>query len=204
MKKARDFNYPYKSLKRAIDELKKLPGVGPRLAERMVDYMIEEGPSYLETFYNVFKELADNIKQCKECFGYAESELCSICCSSNRNRELLCIVEYPRNILKIENINEYKGLYFVVGNIDSQNINNNDRIRILQERLSRDNIKEVILALGTDYNSAFTATYITEKMLIPKKITVSQLSIGVPFGYPIEFVDTNTLSWAFKLRKYLR
>ncbi len=203
IKKNSSIGYPFKTIKRVIDELKKFPGVGPRLAERIVDYAVDQGSNYIEIFANAFKELSTHIKQCKKCFGYAESNLCTICSSNSRSNNILCIVEYPRNILKIENLNEYKGLYFVLGSVDIENIDNNHRIKVLQERLNEENIKEVIFALGSDYNSAFITKYIVEKIILPKKVMVSQLSIGVPYGYPIEYVDTNTLLWAFKLRKYI-
>lgn len=197
-------NYPSKSIKKTIDELKKLPGVGPRLAERIVDYIVEQGTDYIKTFANIFEELSDNIKQCTFCFGYAEDILCSVCNNQKRSRNMLCIVEHPRDVMKIESLNEYNGLYFVLGTVDIQNIDNCMRIKILRERLDKDCIKEVILAMGTDFDSAFIVTYMIEKILSRRGVAVSQLSIGVPFGYPIEFVDTNTLSWAFKSRKYIR
>ncbi len=202
-KRISKINYPVKSIKVAIDELKKLPGVGPRLAERMVDYIVGQGNEYIEKFANIFNELSKSITLCEMCFGYSESQLCLICSNSRKSHNILCIVNYPRDIAKIESLNEYNGVYYVLGNIDIQNIENNIRIGILKERLIKNNVKEVILALGADYESSFITTYLVEKLLLPSKIRVSQLAIGVPFGYPIEFIDTNTLSFAFKSRRYI-
>ncbi|MFN7181132.1 MAG: toprim domain-containing protein [Planctomycetota bacterium] len=202
-KKVERVSYPVKSIKAVIEELKELPGVGPRLAERIVDYIIEQGIPYIEKFANLFYELSRKMKLCSMCFGYSEQQLCSICTDSKKVKNILCIVQYPRDILKIESLNEYNGLYYVLGNVEPERIENAERIKILHERIRRNNIREVILALGTDFESSFIATYIVEKLLLPNKVKVSQLAIGVPYGYPLEFVDTNTLTFAFRAKKYI-
>ncbi len=202
-KKISKINYPVKSIKVAIDELKKLPGVGQRLAERIVDYIMDQGSEYVEKFANIFHELSKNVKLCKMCFGYSEQPICFICSDNRKLTNILCIVQYPRDILKIESLNEYNGLYFVLGNIDIENIEKNKRIEILKERLKNNNIKEIILASCSDYDGSYITTFLVEKLLLPSKVKISQLAIGIPFGYPIEFIDTNTLSFAFKLRKYI-
>jgi recombination protein RecR len=196
--------YHLKSVKKVLDELRRFPGVGPRLAERIVDFIIEEGNNYIEKLSDTLKELSRNVKCCNRCFGYAEDNLCAICSNPKREQNMLCVVQYPRDVLKLESLKEYNGLYFVLGNLDINNLEKSERLKFFKERVGSGKIKEVILALGTDFDSTFVLTYLTEKILMHSNILVSHLSVGVPFGYPIEFVDTNTLSFAFKQRKYIR
>jgi recombinational DNA repair protein RecR len=106
--------------------------------------------------------------------------------------------------LKIESLGEFSGRYFVLGNINIREIEENLRIKILKERIKNSGVKEIVFAVGADYNGTYILNYLVEKVLSQYNISVYEVSIGVPLGYPLEFVDTNTLRWAFKYKRLVR
>ena len=190
-------NYPSRLLEEAINEFARLPGIGQKTALRLVLYLLRQDPEAAEAFGNAILKLRKEIKQCKICHNFSDSDICHICADPNRDRTTVCVVENIRDVMSIENTHQYRGVYHVLGGIISpmEGIGPGDlTIRSLGEKVeSADNgIREVILALPTTMEGDTTNFYIFRK-LKDSGIRISTIARGIAIGDDLEYADEITL-----------
>lgn len=193
-----------KSLNRLINAFRRLPGVGPKQAERFSAYFLKASDAESNEFCVALQELKKSIKLCSHCFNYCENDLCHICKDETRDRTSLCIVEKPKDIELFERTKAFKGLYHVLhGTISPVSAKEicQRKIQNLSERIinSDPKIKEVILATNPDTEGENTALYIADVLKSEVK-NISRLGYGMPLGADIEYTDELTLSYALKGR----
>lgn len=192
-----------KSLERLIDEFNRLPGIGRKSAARLAFHVLEMSEEQVESFVKALKEAKEVIRKCPKCGDFCEKELCDICSDELRDRATICVVEDSRDIVSFEKMGKYKGLYHVLnGKIAPLNGITPDKLNIksLLERVAKDEIQEVILALNPDLEGETTCLYLT-KLLKPFGIKVTKIASGIPMGGNIEFADSATISRALDGRQ---
>lgn len=183
-------------LENAVNELAKLPGVGQRTALRFALHLLKQNEDNTLKLAKSLVDLVTEIKHCKQCNNLSDSEICSICASSERQSDIICVVENIREVMAIESTNQYKGLYHVLGGVISpiEGIGVGDiAIEQLIKRVEQENIKEIILALPTTMEGDTTSFYIN-KLLEPFNIKISAIARGVAIGDKIEYADEQTLA----------
>ena len=186
-----------------IDELGRLPGVGPKSAQRIAFYLLQADEDQAKRLAEVLTEVRERVRFCEQCGNVAEAELCNICRDPRRSKASICVVEESKDVQAIERTREFKGLYHVLGGAISpiEGIGpDNLRIKELVARLSDPEIKEVIIATDPNLEGEATATYLT-RMLSPMGITISRLASGLPVGGDLEYADEITLGRAFEGRR---
>ncbi len=184
-------------LGRLINEFSKLPGVGKKTAQRYAYKIIDMSESDARAFADAILGAKRKIKYCSVCGNFTEAETCEIC--RTRDKSVICVVKEPKDVLAIEKLREFKGVYHVLhGVIDPlSGVGPNDiRIRELLARLQGGDVKEVIVATNPDVSGDATAMYIA-KLIKPFDITVTRLAHGIPIGSEIEYTDDVTLARAF-------
>lgn len=187
--------YPSKLLENAVNEFAKLPGIGRKSALRMVLHLLRQNTEEVNTFGNSIIELRNEIKHCKVCHNISDTEICRICSNSSRNDSVVCVVENIRDVMSVENTQQFNGLYHVLGGIISpmDGIGPTDlEIESLVERIEKGDIVEVILALSTTMEGDTTNFYIFRK-LKGKSVKLSTLARGVSVGDELEYTDEITL-----------
>ena len=195
-------NYPT-TIKNLIDCYKKLPGIGAKTAERLALASMEMDQDAIDLFSKSLVDIKTKIKHCTICNNLSETEKCLICTDNMRNKSIVCVVEDPKNIIAIEKIGTYNGTYHVLNGLISplDGINPEDvNIPTLLDRIDKENIKEVILALKPNIEGETTALYINRK-LKDKNVVVTKIAHGIPLGADMEYIDTLTLSMALDDRK---
>jgi recombination protein RecR len=183
-------------LENAVNELAKLPGVGQRTALRFALHLLKQNEDNTLRLSKSLVDLVTEIKHCKRCNNLSDSEICSICANSERQSDIICVVENIREVMAIESTNQYKGLYHVLGGVISpiEGIGVGDiAIEQLIKRVEQENIKEIILALPTTMEGDTTSFYIN-KLLEPFNIKISAIARGVAIGDKIEYADEQTLA----------
>ena len=183
-------------LENAVNELAKLPGVGQRTALRFALHLLKQNEDNTLRLSKSLVDLVTEIKHCKRCNNLSDSEICSICANSERQSDIICVVENIREVMAIESTNQYKGLYHVLGGVISpiEGIGVGDiAIDQLIKRVEQENIKEIILALPTTMEGDTTSFYIN-KLLEPFNIKISAIARGVAIGDKIEYADEQTLA----------
>lgn len=183
-------------LENAVNELAKLPGVGQRTALRFALHLLKQNEDNTLRLSKSLVDLVTEIKHCKRCNNLSDSEICSICANSERQSDIICVVENIREVMAIESTNQYKGLYHVLGGVISpiEGIGVGDiAIEQLIKRVEKENIKEIILALPTTMEGDTTSFYIN-KLLEPFNIKISAIARGVAIGDKIEYADEQTLA----------
>lgn len=192
-----------KSIQTLIDELAKLPGIGPKTAQRLAVQILKRDLPAVEKLGRSIIEAKETLKLCRRCFNWSEFELCPICQMSSRDQSLLCVVEEVLDLIAIESTLEYKGLYHVLhGAIAPLDGVGPEQIRLpeLVERLSQEPaIKEVILATNTSLEGEATAMLIYRK-LKDFPVTITRLAKGIPMGGGLEYADDRTLGISIKKR----
>lgn len=186
-----------------IDELGRLPGVGPKSAQRIAFYLLQADEDQAKRLAEVLTEVKERVRFCEQCGNVAEAELCNICRDPRRSKASICVVEESKDVQAIERTREFKGLYHVLGGAISpiEGIGpDNLRIKELVARLADPGITEVIIATDPNLEGEATATYLT-RMLIPMGITISRLASGLPVGGDLEYADEITLGRAFEGRR---
>lgn len=189
------------SIERLIEYFRTLPGVGKKTAQRYAFSIIEGEKLRAENFANAIVEAKDKIHFCKECGNYTSQEICPIC--ENRDKKVICVVKEPKDIIAMEKIKSYNGVYHVLfGTISPlENRGPNDiKIRELLNRVQHNNVNEVIMATNPDVEGDATAMYIA-KLLKPFNIKVTRLAQGVSIGSDLEFADEITLERAMQSRR---
>lgn len=193
------------SLKNLIENLKSLPGIGGKTAERLAFSMLSFDNNHLTNFSNAIIDVRDKITNCKLCGNIAESDLCSICSNNQRDFSTIFVVEKPKDIILFEKLGVYKGIYHVLQGLISplDGIGPDDIALIeLLDRIDNEDIKEVILALKPSIEGETTMQYI-KKLLEDKNVKVSKIATGVPIGTDMEYIDSLTLELAIDERKKL-
>ncbi len=189
---------------RLINDLRCLPGVGPKTAQRMAFFLLERNREGGKQLANTLLDAVANIKQCQSCRTLTELEICNICDNSQRDNTLLCVVETPTDIRAIEQSTGYKGTYFVLmGRLSPLDGIGPEQLGLpqLESRLANGNtVKEVILATNPTVEGEATAHYLAE-MIKPLGIIATRLAHGIPMGSELEYIDGGTLSHAFAGRK---
>ncbi|MBQ5874012.1 MAG: recombination protein RecR [Bacteroidales bacterium] len=183
-------------LENAVNELAKLPGVGQRTALRFALHLLKQNEDNTLRLSKSLVDLVTEIKHCKRCNNLSDSEICSICANSERQSDIICVVENIREVMAIESTNQYKGLYHVLGGVISpiEGIGVGDiAIEHLIKRVEKENIKEIILALPTTMEGDTTSFYIN-KLLEPFNVKISAIARGVAIGDKIEYADEQTLA----------
>ena len=185
-----------------IDELGRLPGVGPKSAQRIAFYLLQADAEQPRRLAQVLLEVKERVKFCEVCFNVTEETRCNICRDARRNQTLICVVEESKDVQAIERTREFRGLYHVLGGAISpiEGIGpDNLRIKELMSRLANPDIQEIILATDPNLEGEATATYLS-RMLAPLGITVSRLASGLPVGGDLEYADEITLGRALEGR----
>ncbi|GBU24753.1 recombinase RecR [Fibrobacteria bacterium R8-3-H12] len=190
------------ALEKLVQELSKLPGIGRKTARRLAFHLISGDRQKMEELANSIVNAKDRLVHCNRCHGISESEICQICGSTNRDGKLLCVVERASDILPFENSGAYKGFYFVLGGVLSplDGIKPETlHIPELVERIEKENVKELILALGSSPEAESTALYI-DRRLASSPCKRTKLARGIPVGSELEFIDDVTMLRAFEER----
>ena len=186
-----------------IDELGRLPGIGPKSAQRIAFHIIQSERVDISRLADVLRTVKEKVKFCTECGNISEEELCRICRDPRRDPTLICVVEESKDVIAIERTREFRGKYHVLGGAISpiDGIGPDQlRIRELMVRLSDSNITEVILATDPNLEGEATATYLA-RLIKPLGINVSRLASGLPVGGDLEYADEVTLGRAFEGRR---
>jgi recombination protein RecR len=186
-----------------IDELGRLPGVGPKSAQRIAFHLLQADPVDVRRLAQVLVEVKERVRFCSVCGNVAEEETCRICRDPRRDPAVLCVVEEPKDVVAIERTREYRGRYHVLGGAISpiDGIGPDElRIRELMPRLADGVVVEVILATDPNLEGEATATYLT-RLLKPMGLRVTRLASGLPVGGDLEYADEVTLGRAFAGRR---
>lgn len=189
-----------------IDELGRLPGIGPKSAQRIAFYLLQAEDEQAKKLAQVLTEVKERVRFCETCGNVTEEQLCNICRDVRRSRNTICVVEESKDVQAIERTREFRGLYHVLGGAISpiEGIGPDQlRIKELMTRLSDPDIQEVIIATDPNLEGEATATYLT-RMLSPLGITVSRLASGLPVGGDLEYADEITLGRAFEARRIVK
>lgn len=194
-----------KGLQAVIEQFERLPGIGPKTAQRLGFYLLHMPSTELEKMGQAFSQLKKSTVLCDQCHHVSDSQLCNICSDNSRDGSLLCIIEQPLDLIAIEKSGTYKGLYHVLhGAISPLNNIGPEQIYLpdLKDRISDDNIHELILATNSTMEGEATAMYIKKIIdeLAISSLRVTRIGLGLPVGADIEFADETTLSRALKSR----
>jgi len=192
------------SVDRLIKELARLPGIGPRSAQRLAFHILRQRPEQILPLAEAIVEVKERIGFCARCFNLAEGELCTVCADSRRDEAVICVVEQPADIVPIERTGEFRGLYHVLGGALSPLDGVDPDDLHINELLARvdDSVHEVILATNPTMTGEATAMYIAEQL--PARVRVTRLASGLPVGGDLEYADELTLGRAFSGRRSLR
>jgi len=188
-----------------IDELGKLPGIGPKSAQRIAFHLVQSERVDVSRLVEVLRIVKEKVRFCASCFNVAEDEECKICRDPRRDNSSICVVEESKDVVAIERTREFRGKYHVLGGAISpiDGIGPEQlRIRELLSRLSDSNITEVIIATDPNLEGEATATYLA-RTIKPLGIKISRLASGLPVGGDLEYADEVTLGRAFEGRRSL-
>ncbi len=192
-----------KSLEILIDEFNRLPGIGRKSATRLAFHVLEMSEQEVERFSSALKSVKETVKRCSICGNFSEEDICEICRDEFREKDIICVVEDSRDIIPLEKTNRYKGKYHVLnGKIAPLNGMTPDKLNLkpLLERVAKEEIKEIILALNPDLEGETTGLYLT-KLLKPFQVKITKIASGIPMGGNIEFADVATISRALDGRQ---
>ena len=186
-----------------IDELGRLPGIGPKSAQRIAFHLLAAEPADVGRLAAALQRVKDEVKFCTTCGNVAEAEQCRICLDPRRDETVICVVEEPKDVVAIERTREFRGRYHVLGGAISpiEGIGPDDlRVRELLQRLRDGTITELILATDPNLEGEATATYLA-RLIKPMDLRVTRLASGLPVGGDLEYADEVTLGRAFSGRR---
>lgn len=191
------------ALQRLLDELGRLPGIGPKSAQRIAYYLLEADAEEARRLATAILKVKEQVHFCPICFSYATRDTCDVCSDASRDRTTICVVSEPRDVSAIERTGSYHGLYHVLGGV----ISPMDKIgpeqlhvKELLSRLASGEVQEVILATNPDVEGETTATYLS-RIIRPLGVRVSRLASGLPVGGDLEYADEVTLGRAIEARR---
>ncbi|WP_031512442.1 recombination mediator RecR [Streptomyces sp. NRRL F-5123] len=188
-----------------IDELGRLPGVGPKSAQRIAFHILQADPADVRRLAHVLAEVKAKVRFCQVCGNVAQDELCRVCRDPRRDASVICVVEEPKDVVAIERTREFRGKYHVLGGAISpiDGVGPDDlRIAELLRRLADDSVTELILATDPNLEGEATATYLA-RTVKPMGLRVTRLASGLPVGGDLEYADEVTLGRAFEGRRLL-
>ena len=188
-----------------IDELGRLPGVGPKSAQRIAFHLLQADPADVNRLVSALTEVKAKVRFCITCGNVAQAEECRICSDPRRDAALICVVEEPKDVVAIERTREFRGRYHVLGGAISpiEGVGPDDlRIKELLTRLASGEVTEIIIATDPNLEGEATATYLA-RLLRPMGIRVTRLASGLPVGGDLEYADEVTLGRAFEGRRLL-
>ncbi|MGN6634329.1 MAG: recombination mediator RecR [Oryzihumus sp.] len=188
-----------------IDELGRLPGVGPKSAQRIAFHLLQADPADVTRLVSALTEVKAKVRFCVTCGNVAQAEECRICSDPRRDAALICVVEEPKDVVAIERTREFRGRYHVLGGAISpiEGVGPDDlRIRELMTRLASGEVTEIIIATDPNLEGEATATYLA-RLLRPIGLRVTRLASGLPVGGDLEYADEVTLGRAFEGRRLL-
>lgn len=198
-----DFLSAARPISRLIQEFNKLPGIGPKTAQRLAYHLLQSPPEKARDLAEAIIAIKENLKLCSTCLNITDSDPCSICADDSRDRTRICVVEEPIDIMPLERTRKYYGLYHVLHGVISpgDGIKPEDlHIRELLDRLSEGSVVEVILATNPNAEGEATSLYI-QRLISPLGIRITRLARGLPFGGDLEYADDVTLSRALEGRQ---
>ena len=178
-----------------VDELKRLPGVGPKSAQRIAFHLLGVNREEAQRLADAVTQMREKIQLCAQCNNIAEGDLCPICRDPNRDRTTVCVLEQPNNIMVVERTRQYNGLYHVLHGVISplRNMAPEDlKVKNLLERLRDGEVEEIILATSPTTEGQATAAYLI-RLLKPLGVSVSRIGMGIPVGSELEFIDEATM-----------
>ena len=188
-----------------IDELGRLPGVGPKSAQRIAFHLLQSDPTDVRRLVSALIEVTEKVRFCALCGNVSAEELCRICADARRDATVLCVVEEPKDVVAIEKTREYRGRYHVLGGAISpiEGVGPDDlRVKELMTRLASGDVMEIIIATDPNLEGEATATYLA-RLLKPMGLRVTRLASGLPVGGDLEYADEQTLGRAFEGRRLL-
>jgi recombination protein RecR len=194
-----DFAEP---IARLIDELKHLPGIGQKTAQRLAFHLLRTTPEQALALADAIREAKLNIRECTVCNNITDCDPCLYCTSSTRNRKTICVVEEPHNIVAIERTRQYSGLYHVLGGTLSplQGVGPDQlKLKSLVERLKGGTVEEIIIATNPTAEGEATAVYVS-KLIKPLGVRVTRIGVGIPVGADLEYADEITMLKAMEGR----
>jgi recombination protein RecR len=195
-----DFAEP---LQRLIDEFKRLPGIGQKSAQRLAFHVLRSPRDQAARLSAALLDVKDNLGVCAECGNISDAALCPFCRDAHRDKSVICVVEEPHNILPIETTRTFDGLYHVLGGaisplrgVGPEQLN----VKALLDRVSRGEVKEIILATNPTVEGEATAVYLS-RLLKPMDLKVTRIAMGIPVGSDLEFADQVTMSKSLENRR---
>ena len=195
--------YYARPLAQLLEQLEKLPGIGPKSAQRLAFHILRAPREDTEGLAQAVRDVRDKIKPCTRCGNFTDLEVCDICTDPLRESTLLCVVAEPRDLMAVENSGEFRGRYHVLGGVmspiegigpDQLNING------LMKRIGDEGVGEVILAVSPTVEGETTANYLAN-LLRPRNVRVTQLARGLPFGGDLDYADQMTIAGALRGRR---
>jgi recombination protein RecR len=193
------------SIERLLEELERLPGIGPKSAQRIAYYVLRTDAESAQRLADAIVEVKRTVHFCPRCFNFAEEELCAICADPERDVSIICVVEEPRDVVAIERTGEHHGVYHVlhgaispIDGIGPEQL----RVRELIDRLGDDGVAEVLIATNPNVEGETTALYLA-RLIKPLGIKVTRIASGLPVGGDLEFADEVTLGRALQARREL-
>lgn len=190
-------------IEKMINAFRRLPGVGPKMAERLSYHILKSSEEEIDEFINSIQNAKDIVKLCQRCYNLSEKDPCRICEDISRDNQSLCVVETPQDLIALSQVKNYNGLYFVLGGALSplDAVGPADiRVKELINRIKNDKINELIIATDMDSKGETTALYLAEKIK-PLGIRVTRLGYGLPVGGDLEYADEMTLTRAIEGRR---
>jgi len=191
------------SIQRLLEELERLPGIGPKSAQRIAYYVLRSDAEAAQRLADAIVEVKRTVHFCPRCFNFAEAEYCAVCSDTDRDGSVVCVVEEPRDLVAIERTNEFRGLYHVlqgaispVDGIGPEQL----KVRELIERVGSEDIVEVVVATNPNVEGETTAVYLA-RLLKPLGLRVTRLASGLPVGGELEYADEVTLGRALECRR---
>ncbi len=195
------------SLERLVNQFAKLPGIGPKTAQRLAYYVLRSPKAYNEALTAALEEVKTAVRECTKCFSFTENEtLCHYCEDINRQNNMLCVVEDPADIARIDTSGVFRGRYHVLHGVIAplEGISPKDlRLQSLFDRVAAENIQEIILALDSDLEGDTTVLYIAKQMQnlnLANPVKLTRLAHGIPIGGDIDYIDHRTLGRALENR----
>lgn len=191
------------SIEKLVEGLTKMPGIGRRSAERIVNYILSASKDEIMNLAEAITLVKENVKFCRICNNLSEFELCKICDDSRRLKDIICVVEKPSDVMAIEKAGYFNGVYHVLlGAISPLEGKGPNDLKIdgLLARIRENNIKEVIIATDADTEGETTALYLT-KLIKPIGVALTRIGLGLPVGSNLEYADASTLSKSLESRR---
>ena len=191
------------SIERMIEALRKLPSIGPKMAERLSYHILKSSAPSVDELIESIRRARELVHICEHCYNLSEENPCPICKDDSRDNSILCVVETPQDLLALSHVKNYNGLYFVLGGALSplDGVGPTDiRVKELLNRIKNDKIQELIIATDTDSKGETTALYLSEHIK-PLNVKVTRLGYGLPVGGDLEYADEVTLSRAIEGRR---